>query len=89
MSTNAVAGATTGAFLGLVAGYILFGQVNGQFVPPGRLLFGPTGFVENLEYWAFGLGEIRRHVLWCGLFGAVIGAVIPLLTRMGGEPTAQ
>jgi hypothetical protein len=78
MNASTAKGMTLGAALGLIVGYVAFGHVNGHLVPIGHLLFAPQGVLENVAYWALGLGEIRRWVLMSALVGAGIGAVVQI-----------
>ena len=85
-TSSATGGAISGAVSGLIVGYMLFGQVNGNFLPLDALLGQPRGLIGNFGYWALGIEEIRQRILLCGVGGLVLGAIV---AAVGGAGTRR
>lgn len=70
-----------GGIVGLIAGYLFFGQVAGEYVSAQALFsFGSgSGFGGVLRQAArqiAGIDEIRRNILLTGAVGAIVAASI-------------
>lgn len=66
--------------LGLIVGYGIFGQINGNYVELGTLFGGNGGVVDSVVSKVAGFDTMRSRILISGLAGAVLGLVIVSLT---------
>lgn len=67
--------------LGLIAGYLLFARVGGNYISPMELISAPTGFLSRMSRGVRGIEEIRQRVFIAGGVGAVAGVVVALTRR--------
>lgn len=65
--------------LGLVVGYLIFGQVAGEYVEIQKLINPPQDWLQEIQETITGIGEIRQNILISGVvgvgFGLILGAI--------------
>jgi len=65
---------------GLVVGYLIFGQVGGEYVPLDNLVNPPQDFLDEIQETITGIRQIRERILVSGAvglgFGILLGAVL-------------
>ncbi len=59
--------------VGLVVGYGIFGQINGNYVSIGEIFSTKSGLLDNFVSYAVGLNDMRIKILGCGVGGATLG----------------
>jgi hypothetical protein len=75
------------AVIGLIAGYLLYGVVDGVFLDPRHILSTPPASDAAAQPLPFDLEKIRTRVYTAGLIGAVAGLLFGFLT--GGRKKKQ
>jgi hypothetical protein len=68
------------AVIGLIAGYLLYGIVDGVFLDPRHILSSPPASDADAAPLPFDLEKIRTRVYAAGLIGAVSGLLFGFLT---------
>jgi len=71
------------AVIGLIAGYLLYGRVDGTFLDPQHILSAPSASEPDAASVPFDLEKIRTRIYLAGLIGAVAGLLFGFLT--GGK----
>jgi hypothetical protein len=71
------------AVIGLIAGYLLYGLVDGIFLDPRHILSAPSVSEPDAASVPYDLEKIRTRVYLAGLIGAVAGLLFGFLT--GGK----
>ena len=66
--------------IGLVAGYLIFGQFNGHYLPILDLFLKPKNILGNLGQAITGAAKIRQNILITGAAGGVIGLFVFIYT---------
>ncbi len=66
--------------IGAAAGYLIFGQFNGQYLALQDLFLKPKNILGNLGQAITGAARIRQNILICGTAGAAAGLIIGLFT---------
>ena len=64
------------AIIGLIVGYFIFGQINGEFVSPVDIFKSPDNFISRTINNLVGIDEIRQNILISGAIGAIMGIII-------------
>lgn len=67
--------------IGLVAGYLLFGRVAGNYVSPIELIVPSSDLFSRIGRTIAGIEEIRRQVFISGGIGAIAGAVVGFVRK--------
>ena len=71
--------------VGLAVGYLIFGQVGGEYVEISKLIDPPQSFLDEVRETLTGIQDIRQNILISGAvgmgFGLILGAT---LTRQRG-----
>jgi hypothetical protein len=68
------------AVIGLIAGYLLYGLVDGIFLDPRHILSAPSASEPDAASVPFDLEKIRTRIYIAGLIGAVAGLLFGFLT---------
>jgi hypothetical protein len=63
--------------LGLIAGYLIFGTMNGEYVSL-KTIFGSTNKVGAFFKDITGIARMKQNILIAGGIGALIGLIIGL-----------
>ena len=67
--------------VGLIAGYLLFGEIAGEYVSL-KAIFGTSGnAIESLGRKIIGLTEIKHKIFISGGIGAIVGLIITFVKR--------
>ena len=66
--------------VGLIAGYLLFAQFNGQLIPVKDLLMPSKNILDDIGKALTGTEKIRQNILICGGAGAVAGFLIGIFS---------
>ena len=68
------------AVIGLIAGYLLYGIVDGVFLDPRQILSSPPASDADAQPLPIDLEKIRMRIYSVGLIGAVAGLLFGFLT---------
>jgi hypothetical protein len=75
------------AVIGLIAGYLRFGLVDGIFLDPRHILSAPSASEPDAASVPFDLEKIRTRVYLAGLIGAVAGLLFGSVTKRKKKPS--
>lgn len=75
----ALALGTVGLFLGLMVGYGIFGEIQGNYVPIQFIFSAKTGLLEGFMSSLCRLPEMREKILLCGVAGGVVGLILGMI----------
>jgi hypothetical protein len=67
------------AVIGLIAGYLLYGIVDGVFIDPRHILTAPSAADPDAAAVTFDLEKIRSRIYIAGMIGAVAGLLLGFL----------
>ena len=66
--------------LGLGIGYLIFGQVGGEYIEISHLIDPPESFLDEVAETLTGIREVRQQILASGAvglgFGLLLGAIL-------------
>jgi len=69
------------AIIGLIVGYFIFGQFNGEYVSPEVIFSSPDDFISKTVKNLAGIDEIRQRILISGAIGAIAGIFIGVVSN--------
>ena len=61
--------------VGLAAGYGIFGQVGGDYIPLDMVFAKNAGRMDTLVGVVSGITAIRTNIHACGISGAIVGLI--------------
>lgn len=67
--------------VGLIAGYLLFGRVAGNYVSPMELIAPSSDLFSRIGRSIRGVEELRRQILISGGVGVIAGAVVGFVRK--------
>jgi hypothetical protein len=67
------------AVIGLIAGYLLYGIVDGAFIDPRHILAAPPAADPDAAAMPFDLVKIRTRISVAGMIGAAVGLLFAFL----------
>jgi hypothetical protein len=67
------------AVIGLIAGYLLYGIVDGVFIDPRQILAASSAAHPDAAAVPFDLQKIRTRIYIAGMIGAVAGLLLGFL----------
>ena len=69
------------ALIGLVAGYLFFGKIAGEYVSISTLLKPASNDLVSFGQKISGITNVRNNIAICGGIGAILGIVIRLFKK--------
>lgn len=73
--------------VGLVAGYGIFGSIQGQYSNPDFFINPPQDFGDHLAYYFLDVTERRQKILLCGLAGIALALLLAAIPQ--SDPAQQ
>ena len=67
--------------IGLFIGYLIYGQVAGEYIGLQRLFSPPQGWLDEVVETVSGIGKIRQKILVSGTLGLGSGLIIGTLRK--------
>jgi len=73
--------AVTGGIIGIIAGYLIFGRIMGEYVSIQALFSTEGGALGDVFRSVSGIKEMRQNILFTGLGGVILGALAGFFIR--------
>lgn len=69
------------ALIGLIAGYLFFGKIAGEYVSISTLLKPASNDLVSFGQKISGITKVRNNIAMCGGIGAILGIIIRIFKK--------
>lgn len=66
--------------VGLVVGYVIFGRINDEYIPPEYFIKGEESIIDFGINKIYGIEEKREKILISGAIGGIVGLLLTAIS---------